>query len=338
MEVEKRLRDLPKVELHQHVDGSIPPAVTWELMKAKTAQPRGEPGGAAPAPGAAGRRGRNPPLLPRQDALPALDHPVLREHHPGHGGDRGGGGRRRGQDPRAALLARDPYLRRAHAAAVHPRRALGNEPREQEALHEARPRGHRHAAARAPHREDPGPPGHLRGATPPRAHRGGGLRHRRPRARQPPPPLQELLPDRAPRAPRVDGARRRGRPGRVRVGGGGRAGGAADRPRVLGRRRSRAAAPPGPGPHRGGVLLFLELPHGGGETRAAASDAGLPGGGRARGPLLRQHDRLAHRSGEGEHAGGRSRGAGDGGADPPRGRRLELHPARDGAFRHRGGC
>ena len=39
MEVEKRLRDLPKVELHQHVDGSIPPAVTWELMKAKRLNP-----------------------------------------------------------------------------------------------------------------------------------------------------------------------------------------------------------------------------------------------------------------------------------------------------------
>jgi adenosine deaminase len=28
-----RLRDLPKVELHQHVDGSIPAEVTWELMR-----------------------------------------------------------------------------------------------------------------------------------------------------------------------------------------------------------------------------------------------------------------------------------------------------------------
>jgi len=32
-EVEERLRALPKVELHQHVDGSIPAEVTWELMK-----------------------------------------------------------------------------------------------------------------------------------------------------------------------------------------------------------------------------------------------------------------------------------------------------------------
>jgi adenosine deaminase len=39
MEVDKRLRDLPKVELHQHVDGSIPPAVTWELMRAKRLNP-----------------------------------------------------------------------------------------------------------------------------------------------------------------------------------------------------------------------------------------------------------------------------------------------------------
>jgi adenosine deaminase len=32
-EVEERLRALPKVELHQHVDGSIPAEVTWELMR-----------------------------------------------------------------------------------------------------------------------------------------------------------------------------------------------------------------------------------------------------------------------------------------------------------------
>jgi len=32
-ELEARLRTLPKVELHQHVDGSIPPEVTWELMR-----------------------------------------------------------------------------------------------------------------------------------------------------------------------------------------------------------------------------------------------------------------------------------------------------------------
>ena len=32
-DLEARLRTLPKVELHQHVDGSIPPEVTWELMR-----------------------------------------------------------------------------------------------------------------------------------------------------------------------------------------------------------------------------------------------------------------------------------------------------------------
>src|SRR5262245_61698380 len=32
-DTEARLRALPKVELHQHVDGSIPAEVTWQLMK-----------------------------------------------------------------------------------------------------------------------------------------------------------------------------------------------------------------------------------------------------------------------------------------------------------------
>jgi adenosine deaminase len=32
-DLEARLRTLPKVELHQHVDGSIPAEVTWELMR-----------------------------------------------------------------------------------------------------------------------------------------------------------------------------------------------------------------------------------------------------------------------------------------------------------------
>jgi adenosine deaminase len=32
-ELEAEIRALPKVELHQHVDGSIPAEVTWELMK-----------------------------------------------------------------------------------------------------------------------------------------------------------------------------------------------------------------------------------------------------------------------------------------------------------------
>ena len=32
-DLEAQVRALPKVELHQHVDGSIPPEVTWELMR-----------------------------------------------------------------------------------------------------------------------------------------------------------------------------------------------------------------------------------------------------------------------------------------------------------------
>src|SRR4029453_11721475 len=32
-DLEERARALPKVELHQHVDGSIPVDVTWELMR-----------------------------------------------------------------------------------------------------------------------------------------------------------------------------------------------------------------------------------------------------------------------------------------------------------------
>src|SRR4026207_2513336 len=32
-DLEERVRALPKIELHQHVDGSIPVDVTWELMR-----------------------------------------------------------------------------------------------------------------------------------------------------------------------------------------------------------------------------------------------------------------------------------------------------------------
>jgi adenosine deaminase len=38
-EVEARLRALPKVDLHQHVDGSIPAEVTWKLMRHYTLHP-----------------------------------------------------------------------------------------------------------------------------------------------------------------------------------------------------------------------------------------------------------------------------------------------------------
>lgn len=39
MEDTERLRALPKVELHQHVDGSIPVEVTWELMRRNRLNP-----------------------------------------------------------------------------------------------------------------------------------------------------------------------------------------------------------------------------------------------------------------------------------------------------------
>lgn len=32
-DLDRQVRAIPKVELHQHVDGSIPPEVTWELMR-----------------------------------------------------------------------------------------------------------------------------------------------------------------------------------------------------------------------------------------------------------------------------------------------------------------
>jgi len=38
-ELETRIRAIPKVELHQHVDGSIPPEVTWELMQQNRLEP-----------------------------------------------------------------------------------------------------------------------------------------------------------------------------------------------------------------------------------------------------------------------------------------------------------
>ena len=33
MKVSSSIKAMPKVELHQHLDGSIPPAVTWRIMK-----------------------------------------------------------------------------------------------------------------------------------------------------------------------------------------------------------------------------------------------------------------------------------------------------------------
>ena len=79
-EIEARIRALPKVELHQHVDGSIPAEVTWELMRHYRLHPVETLDEMRTAARAAAGRGRHAARLPRQDALPALDHPVLREH------------------------------------------------------------------------------------------------------------------------------------------------------------------------------------------------------------------------------------------------------------------
>ena len=38
-DLEARVRAIRKVELHQHVDGSIPPQVTWELMQKNRLHP-----------------------------------------------------------------------------------------------------------------------------------------------------------------------------------------------------------------------------------------------------------------------------------------------------------
>src|SRR3954451_9712991 len=40
-ELAARVRAIPKVELHQHVDGSIPAEVTWELMRHYRLNPAG---------------------------------------------------------------------------------------------------------------------------------------------------------------------------------------------------------------------------------------------------------------------------------------------------------
>ena len=132
MEVEKRLRDLPKVELHQHVDGSIPPAVTWELMKAKRLNPvetleemrrRLELQEEEEGTLLSYLDKMHYPLWITQfyENITRVTEAIVEEaaaagvktlelrYSPG-----------------------DPHLRRAHPAAVHPRRALGDEPREPE--------------------------------------------------------------------------------------------------------------------------------------------------------------------------------------------------------------
>ena len=176
-------------------------------------QPRGDLRGDAAAAGAAAGGGRHAARLPRQDALPALDHPVLREHRAGS--RRPSSTRRPPPACRPWSCATRPIIHTF--AGLTPRQSIravlsGHEPRLAPAPHdEARPHRHRHAPARPAHREDPGPPGHRGGPAPARAHRRRGLRHRGPGARQPAAPVQERLRDRAPGEARPDRARRRGR-------------------------------------------------------------------------------------------------------------------------------
>ena len=120
---------LPKVELHQHVDGSIPPAVTWELMKAKRLNPvdtldelrrRLELQDEEEGTLLAYLDKMHYPLWITQfyENITRVTEAIVEEaaaagvRHPG-----------------AALLARDPHLRRAHSAPVDPRGALRDEPR-----------------------------------------------------------------------------------------------------------------------------------------------------------------------------------------------------------------
>ena len=121
--------DVPRVELHQHVDGSIPAEVTWELMKHYRLNP-------VDSLDEMRRR-----LELQDDEEGTLLAYLDKMHYPlwitqfyeniSHVTetivDAGGGGG--GGHPGAALLARHPHLRGPHAAAVDPRRALGMNPR-----------------------------------------------------------------------------------------------------------------------------------------------------------------------------------------------------------------
>ncbi len=291
-DLDERMRGVAKVELHQHVDGSIPAEVTWELMRHYRLNPvdtldemrqrleiqDGEEGTLL-----AYLDKMHYPLWITQfyENISQVTEAIV--------------------DAAAAAGVTTLELRYSpiiHTfagltpAAVDPRRALGDEPRVEAPPHEARPHRHRHAPARPAHREDPGPPGPGRGPAPPRPHRRGGLRHRRARARQPAAPVQERVRDRPPRPPRPHRARGRGRRppttsgrrstslGATRIGHGCSA---VERP--------GAAPPHGPRPDRRGVLPVQQLPHRRGEARHAPSHPPLPRGRCPRRPLLRQHAR-----------------------------------------------
>ena len=194
----------------------------------------------------------------------------------------------------------------------------------------------RHAPARAAHREDPGPPGHRGGAAPARAHRASWASTSR---------APSGATRRACSAARYEIARL-GRLG-VTVHAGEDApaeyvweaiddlGATAHRPRLL-----AAAQTPScmrrlaQRPHPRRVLPVEQRAHRRGEARHAPSHPRVPGSGRARRHLLRQHHRLAHRP---DAASPRARRAGDrpggGRAHPPPCRRAQLHPAGDGVSR-----
>ena len=131
----------PKVELHQHVDGSdLRAEVTWELDAALPPEPRGHARGDAPAPGAAAEEEgtllayldkMHYPLWITQfyENISQVTEAIV--------------------DEAAAAGVTTLELRYSpvihtfagpHAAAVDPRRALGHEPRAPAAPDEAGPR------------------------------------------------------------------------------------------------------------------------------------------------------------------------------------------------------
>ena len=271
MEVEERLRDLPKVELHQHVDGSIPPAVTWELMKAKRLNPvesldemrrRLELQAEEEGTLLAYLDKMHYPLWITQfyENITRVTEAIVEEAS--------------AAGVRTLELRYSPVIHTF--AGLTPRQSIRavlsgmNHARKRRdmklGLVVIAMRQHGPHIAKILARQAIAEAQHLHERT-------GvvGFDIAGPERGNHPAPLQERLPDRAHRPAGHHRPRRRGRPRPVRLGGGGRAGGGAHRPRLLGGQRSRAAAPPGPGRDRGGVLPLLELRHGGGETHGRAT-------------------------------------------------------------------
>ena len=236
-EIEARIRALPKVELHQHVDGSIPAEVTWELMRHYRLHPVDS----------LDEMRRRLELQPEEEGtllayLDKMHYPLwITQFYENIT-------RVTEAIVDAAAVAGVETLELRYSPTIHtfagltPRQSIRavlsgmNHASEAPPQDEARGSSSSPCASTAPHREDPGPAGHRRGPAPPRAHGRRRLRHRGARARQPAAPVQERLRDRAPGPPRPHRARRRGRARRVRLGGGGR----------LGRSASATAARPPP--------------------------------------------------------------------------------------------